>query len=198
MINLISPDKKQDIRAARTNVILVQYGIALFSLGVLIGLIYGLGFWLVSQEKTAVDAKLLSQNEQSAAYAAVEKEAETFRQNLTIAKNILGKETVYSEFLITLASVMPQGTIITNLSLGGPVVATNTGTTLDARTSSYAKVLELKSKLEQSVLFENVSITNASRPDSIADLVGLQARYPYEVSYNVKLSTRPVVREVAP
>lgn len=188
MINLISPDQKRTIRAARINVMLVHYAAVLVSLGLLIGSIYGLGFWLVSQEKVAVEEKLLSQSEQSKAYAAVEKEADAFRENLKIAKTILGKEISYSDFLITLAGDMPSGAVITNLSLGGSATTASSGMTLDARTSSYAKVLELKSKLEQSALFENVSITNAARPDKISGLGGLEARYPYEVSYSVRLS----------
>lgn len=187
MINLISPEQKRTIRAARINVMLVHYAIALVSLGLLIGLIYGLGFWIVGQEKTAVDAKLLSQSEQSKAYAAVEREADSFRDNLKVAKAILGKEISYSDFLITLASDLPGGAVITNLSLGGTTV-TKAGMTLDARTSSYAKALELKSNLEDSVLFEDVSITSATRPENITSLTGLNARYPYEVSYNLKLS----------
>ncbi len=188
MINLISPEQKRTIRAARINVMLVHYAVALISLGLLIGLIYGLGFWLVSQEKHAVSAKLQSQSEQSKTYEKVEKEADVFRDNLKVAKAILSKEISYSDFLITLASDLPNGTVITNLSLGGAAAVTKGGMTLDARTNSYAKALELKTKLEESVLFEDVSITSATRPDNISGLSGLTARYPYEVSYNVKLS----------
>lgn len=187
MINIISPEQKREIRAARINVILVRYAIMLVSLAVLIVLIYGLGFWLVGQEKKAVNDKLLSQTEQSKAYDAVEKEAETFRQNLTIAKSILSKETSYSTFLTTLASDLPSGTVLVNLSLGGTATAQK-GLNLDTRANSYAKVLELKNDLEQSTLFENVSIVSASRPDDIGTLTGLEAKYPYEASFNVKLS----------
>jgi hypothetical protein len=167
---------------------LVQYAVALVSLAVLIGLIYGIGFWIVGMEKQAVDEKLQSLSEQSKAYNTVEKEAESFRDNLKIAKAILGKEISYSDFLITLAGDLPSGAIVTNLSLGGTTPAASKGMTLDARAISYAKVLELKAKLEESSLFENVSITSATRPDDLAGLSGLTARYPYEVSYNVQLS----------
>ena len=173
---------------ARINVVLVRYAVMLVSLLLLIGLIYGIGFWLVEAEKNAVSEKLASQSEQSKAYAAVEKEAESFRDNLRIAKNILDKETSYSIFLTTLAKDIPSGTVIVNLSLGGNTTAQK-GLTVDARTTSYVKVLELKQSLEDSELFENVSLVNTSRPDNIGQLSGLQARYPYEVSYNVKLST---------
>lgn len=194
MINLVSPEQKRTIRAARINVMLVHYAVALTSLGLLIALIYGLGFWIVGQEKQAITERLESQSEQSKAYTKVEKEADTFRNNLKIAKAILGKEISYSDFLITLADDLPNGAIVSNLSLGGTAAAAKGGMTLDARTSSYAKALELKTKLEESVLFENVSITSATRPDNISGLTGLEARYPYEVSYNVKLSKQTATR----
>jgi Tfp pilus assembly protein PilN len=197
MINLISPEQKRDIRAARVNVILVKYCTLLLLLAALIGLIYGVGFWLVGQDKNAVGEKLLSQSDQSKAYAAVEKEADTFRQNLTIAESILSNETSYSTFLTTLAGDMPSGTLLTNLSIGTSVTAQK-GMKIDARTSSYAKVLELKNSLEQSVLFENVNIVNTTRPDNITSLTGLEARYPYEASFNVKLSAKKVTTGATP
>lgn len=193
MINLISPEQKRDIRAARSNVTLVQSALALVSLGILIGLIYGIGFWIVGKEKSSVDEVLSSQSNQASAFTRVEKEADSFRSNLQIAKTILGKETSYSDFLMTLASDLPSGAVITNISLGGGAstpAAAKEGMKLDARTNSYAKVLELKSKLEASSLFENVSIASATRPDNITTLSGLEARYPYEVTYSVKLSKK--------
>lgn len=191
MINLISPEHKRDIRAARINVILVQYSAMLVILLLVIGAIYTLGFWLVMQDKLAVNEKLRSQSEQAATFAAVEKEAAQFRTNLLIAKQIIGNGKSYSTFLTTVASTMPSGTILTNLAIGGQsVAATQNGLTIDARTVSYAKVLELKTKLEQSSLFEDVNIVSASRPDDLAGLSGLTAKYPFEASFNVKLSAQ--------
>lgn len=187
MINIINPEQKRFIRAARINIVLIRYAVMLLSLGLLIGLIYAIGFWVINEEKRAINEKLASQTEQSKAYASVEKEAETFRKNLTIAKNILGKETSYSAFLTTLAGDMPSGAVLVNLSLGSTTTPQK-GLTIDARTNSYAKVLELKTRLEESELFENVSIVSATRPDNISTLTGLEARYPYEASFNLKLS----------
>lgn len=163
----------------------------LLILSLVIGIIYGLGFWLVAQDKKAVNEKLIAQSEQSKTFTVVEKEADAFRKNLTIAKQILGSETSYSAFLTTLAKDMPAGSILTNLAIGGQTVTTaQKGMTIDARTVSYVKVLELKSKLEQSALFEDVHIVSANRPDDLTGLSGLTAKYPYEASFNVKLSKK--------
>lgn len=197
MINILSPEQKRDIRAARINVVLVRYCITVVLLVLLCGLIYGAGFWIISQEKAATLVKLESQSDQSKQYTAVEKEAAAFRSNLTIAKNILSKETSYSTFLTTLASDLPSGTILTQLSVGETNVTSAANTmTIEARASNYDKALDLKNRLEQSSLFENVSIISTSRPEEISKLTGLEARYPYTASYSVKLST--LVPKVAP
>lgn len=189
MINLMSPTQKHDIRTARMNVTLLHYCIMFGVLAVVIASIYGIGFWLVMQDKSVIQEKLDSQSAQSKTYAAVEQEAETFRKNLTVAKRILDNETRYSSFLTTLANDLPRGTLLTSFSIGdAATAATSKGMTLDARATSYAKVLEMKKSLEDSTLFENVSIENASRPDDVSVLTGLDAKYPFEASLNVTLS----------
>lgn len=185
----MSPIQKHDVRTARMNVTLLHYCIMFIVLAVVIASIYGIGFWLVMQDKAVIQNKLESESAQSKTYEAVEKEAETFRQNLTVAKRILDNETRYSSFLTTLASDLPEGTLLTSFSIGdAATAATSKGMTLDARATSYAKVLEMKKSLEDSALFENVSIENASRPDDVSVLTGLAAKYPFEASLNVTLT----------
>lgn len=196
MINLISPEYKRDIKTARINVTLLHYSMMLLSLAALIALVYGLGFWLVQSDKAAVEEKLRSQSELSKTYQSVEREAESFRQNLRIAKRILDSETSYSTFLTTLAKDLPQGTFLTGFSIGGAAATPTKKMTLEARANSYPKVLELKTRLEQSELFEDVSIASATRPDNLSQLSGLDAKYPFKATMNVKLSAKKVT--VAP
>ncbi|HEX8390514.1 MAG TPA: hypothetical protein VF597_03780 [Candidatus Saccharimonadales bacterium] len=189
MINLMSPTEKADIRAARINVVLGHYIVMLLLLGVLIGAIYGLGFWLVRGDMAAVAEKRESLSAQTKAYEAQEKEAQTFRKNLLIAKNILDKDTAYSTFLTGLAADMPNGAVLTGLSLGQKVVTPIDPLTLDAQVNSYETVLVLKSKLEASSRFKNVSIANVSRGEDISKLTGNEAKYPFKASYSVVMET---------
>lgn len=190
MINLISPEQKRDIRAARTNVTLLHYCTMFLVAGVLILLIYGAGFWLVFSDKRAATAKHQELERSVQAYAGIKQEADSFRKNLAIAKKILANETSYSTFLTTLGGDLPSGAILTALSVGtaAKTPATANNLTIEARTTSYNKTLELKEKLEKSSLFEDVSLVNATRPDDLSKLEGLDARYPYQAIYSVKLS----------
>lgn len=192
MINILSPAQKRDIRAARINVVLVRYCVTIVLLSLLCLLIYGIGFWIISQEKAATLVKLESQSDQSKLYSAVEKEAEVFRGNLSVAKSILTNETSYSTFLTTLAAGLPAETVLTQLSIGEVNLSGPLSTmVIEARTSNYEKTLALKSSLEQTTLFQNVSIINTSRPEDISKLTGLEARYPYTATYSVELSKIP-------
>lgn len=194
MINILSPDKKRDIRAARINVVLARYSIAIVLLSLLSVLIYGVGYAIISQEKTATLVKLESQSTQSKAYAQVQSEADSFRNNLAVAKKILKNETSYSRFLTSLAAGLPSGTVLTQLSVGNNTTAQANGMLVEARTSNYDKVLELKNSLEQTDLFENVRLVSTSRPNDITKLVELEARYPYKATYNVTLTTAKVAQ----
>lgn len=192
MINLLSPDVKRDIKAARVNVILVQYCVAFVMLGVLVAGIYGAGFWLISRDEQGIRERLTAQEADTRKYTNVVKQADTFRSNLKIAKDILSKEISYSQFLTTLAKDIPSGTVLTKLTLGSTpgtkkTAASNT-TIIDARATSYEKVLELKTRLEQSELLENVSISSATRPDNLTSLSPIEARYPYTASLTVTVS----------
>ena len=195
MINLLSPERKRDIRAARVNVMLVRYCVMLMFLGVLVSAVYATGFWIVSNDEKATDARLASLASQTQVYTKVENQADTFRNNLAIAKSILSKETSYSDFLITLARDIPAGAVLTSLTVGDSSTATasapkSTTINIQARTTSYAKILELKNNLEQSPLFENVNIVSAATQET-TNPTGAEAHYPYTTTLNVKLSTQP-------
>jgi Tfp pilus assembly protein PilN len=195
MINLLSPEQKRNIRAARTNVMLVRYCVMLAFLGALVGAVYATGFWLVHSDEQTVDSRLASQADRTKVYAAVEKQADEFRDNLAVAKSILSKETSYSDFLITLARYVPSGTVLTSLTVGDSSAASTSSIkkaaviSINARATSYAKVLELKNSLEQSPLFEDVNIVSATTQDN-SSTTGTEALYPFTTTLNVKLSTQ--------
>lgn len=192
MINLLSPGQKRDVRAARANVMLLRYSTMLVVLGGLVGAVYATGFWLVSNDENAVDDKLSTQSDRTKVYEQVEKQAATFRDDLAVAKSILSKETSYSDFLITLARDVPRGTILTSLSIGDKAASSGSAAkqsqiAINARAASYDKVLELKNNLEQSPLFENVSIVSATTQEN-GPSTPAEAAYPYMATLNVKLS----------
>ena len=199
MINLLSPRAKRDIRAARINVILVQSCVAILALTVIIGIIYGIGFWIVREEKAATLATLASQSAEAKQYDVYRKKADNFKNDLKTAKTVLDNSYSYSEFLLTLARDIPDETLITAIVIGAPTAKTGStvgSITLSARASTYNKVLELKSSLEASTLFENVNIVSYNRPDDLSALPEGEKKYPFDATISVQLSDAKSIPKV--
>ena len=179
MINLLSPDAKKQLRAARVNTILRKYFALLFLAAIVVVGIYGVGFFLVMNDK---DQAIIYREEQLAKtnqYADVRKSVETYQANLKIARTILSTQVPYSQFLIETAKALPANTIMSNISLSTSIPSTQKSTVIQARAKSYDDVLKLKANLEASLLYDNVSITNTTMPtDSTIQASGVAATYP--------------------
>jgi Tfp pilus assembly protein PilN len=194
MINLLSPESKRSIRAARLNVILRTYFILTLFVVAGMGGIYGVGFYLVANEKVLAEKDKSAGELQLAQYANATKQAETYKANLGVVKQILSNEIVYSEFLTSTAAALPSNTILSNLTLSSQVKpGTKPGATnLEARAKSYDDVLRLKEYLDKSGIFTNVSIVSTNRPDDLSKLTGIEKQYPYEATLSVIINTKKV------
>lgn len=191
MINLLPPHTKQEIRAARVNVILLRYCVLLiFTLGFVLAS-FGIGFYITWNDKNAALNRKQDADSSANTYAKVKQEAESFSKDLKTAKTILSGEISYSQLLINIANTLPAGTIVNNLSLA----SNNFGTpvTLTARTilgpdaaSRDVYALKLKDALEVSPLFENVSIASTVLTENPGS--ALERKYPLQVVINTTLS----------
>lgn len=189
MINLLSPESKRSIRAARLNVMLRMYLVlSLFVLGGM-ATIYGVGFYLIANERAAAERDRENGDIQLAQYKAATQQAETYKANLAVVKQILSSEIVFSTFLINTGKAMPANTILSNLTLSTNVKAGAKpgATSLEARAKSYEDVLRLKEELDKSGIFTNVSIVSTTRPEDISKLVGVDRMYPFEATLNVTI-----------
>lgn len=194
MINLLSPESKRTIRAARLNVTLRRYFILTLLVFVGMAAIYGAGFYLVANEKAIAEKEKSAGELQLAQYAAATKQAEAYKANLAIVKQILSNEIVYSSFLTSTAAALPSNTILSNLTLTTTLQpgAKPGATVLEARAKSYNDVLNLKEFLDKSGIFTDVSIVSTNRPEDISKLTGIQRQYPFEVTLNVTINTKKV------
>ncbi len=94
MINLLPPSDKRQILAGRSNTLLVRYNF--FLLGALGFLLVALGFVYFYLANTKAGAEVVVEENQTkvVGYSKVEQEANAFKSNLAIAKQILGKEVI--------------------------------------------------------------------------------------------------------
>lgn len=175
MINLLSPEDKRQIRAARSNTLLLRYN--LFSFGALIFLIAAIAvtFLYLSTVKSQAEQTIADSQARVSAYAEVKNEAEQFRSNLTTAKQILDSEVNYTNVVIEISQLLPKGVILQQLNLDASTFGTPT--TLAVQAKSYDAALSIKDTFQSSPLFSDVhfrSITTAEGSD-----------YPYTVTLGI-------------
>lgn len=177
MINLLPPETKAQIAAARTNRLLLRYNVLLLvALAFLLASIVIVYFYLTNAKAGAEEA-IADSRAKVSDYSAVETEANNFRQSLASAKQILDSDVAYTRVILEIANVLPSGIVLDTLNLdsatfGSPMVMT-------ANAKDYAAILALKDSLQSSSVFSNVSI------QSIAS--GTNGAYPLTASFSVTI-----------
>lgn len=167
MINLLPPDKKKLIKTARTNVVLLRYNIITACAGIFVALgVLSVYFVLMGIQSSAKSDQKENQAKVSS-YADVEKEAQEFKSNLATAKSILNGNVNYSDSIIKIASTIPKGVVIEQLSLDASTFGNPTS--LQAKAKTYDRAIALKESFQNSPLFSDVhfeSVTSSESPDA--------------------------------
>lgn len=179
MINLLPPEVKSEVVAARTNLLLLRYNILLiiailFAFGAV-----GFSYFYLASTKASAETTIADNKSQVSGYTSVESEAASFKQSLANAKQILDSDITYTKVILEISSLLPSGVVLNNLSLdssqfGKPTV-------FSAKAKDYSDVLALKSALQSSSLFSDVSIQTISNSTSAQD------EYPLDVSLSVTI-----------
>lgn len=179
MINLLPTEEKRQLRAARSNTLLLRYNILL--IGVVACMLVAIGFTYIylNTTKETAEATINENKAKVSNFAKVETEATTFRSNLATAKQILDREVVYTKVILEIAHTMPTGTILETLNLDSATFGT--ATTLTAKAKSYDQAIALKEALQKSTLFSDVHFESITLNDS--DTTG----YPFTVNLSVTI-----------
>ena len=190
MINLLPPEAKKQIRAARFNVVLRNYIVMLTITGVLLAATFAIGFWVTINDKSLAETNKASSQAAAAEYQETRKAAEDFAKNLNTAQAILATNVSFSKLITDIATNVPSGVILSNLSLGGSTAAQNTPVEINAKARSYNDAVRLKDSLEASPIFENVRLTNITDTPPAQGGQGdpTAQRYPVNVTLNVQFT----------
>ncbi|HET8690190.1 MAG TPA: hypothetical protein VFL81_02035 [Candidatus Saccharimonadales bacterium] len=190
MINLLSSEHKRNLRAARVNVVLRRYVNLILLVAIIAALIFAAGYLLTRRERSQAAAAISENQSQIAQYDKVRHQAEQFETNLKSARVILSGQVTFSQLIVDIAKTLPAGTVLESLhietqDIGGKPI------TLSARTvDSAVTPLKLKSALEASPLFSNVSIISIKRDTNLDNQTQptSQSAYPVSVSLSVSLT----------
>jgi hypothetical protein len=158
MINLLPDDIKREIRAARMNVILLRYNLLILSaLGMMITLC--LLFYIILQSTQSHAVSTSNDNsEKAASFASVRKEADEYRNNLSIASKILDNSLPYTTVIFQITKLLPTGVNLDGLSLNASDFGQQVVFSAHAR--GYAQATQLKQNFQNSNLFTNVFFQN--------------------------------------
>lgn len=185
MINLLSPQDKKELRAARLNVLLRRYNLLVLLTLVGVAAVF-MSAIIFAYSQTAIARGDIERDQQdSSQYTEVQQEAEQFENNLTIAKRILADEIIYSKVITDIAGILPSNVRLNNLTLNPDTF--DNPSVLDARTTGYDAALNLKTTLEDSNIFQDVSIANIARAGEGNPDVQADNQFPYGVTLNVTL-----------
>ncbi len=177
MINLLPPEEKRQLRAARSNTLLIRYNIFLVVAVATLALAVVITYVYLSASKASAQQTINDNNAKVASYADVQTEANQFRSNLSIAKQILDHEVTYTKVILQIANLLPNGVVLNNLNLDAQTFGTET--VLVAKAKDYASALALKTSFEKSSLFTNVHFQSITGGDA--------GPYPFSVSLAVTI-----------
>lgn len=167
MINLLAYDRKAELRAARANVILLRYiGIILLAFLFISGSLFLSRTLLEATMQNA--EKLISANDTKASvYAETKEQVDSLGKQLSQASTLLNQEVKYSSLLPSIAQLMPEGTVLGEVTL--TTVNSSTGTPVEVK--AYAKSLTeasaLQRQFQSSALFSRVNLQSTTETGGI-------------------------------
>lgn len=156
MINLLPVDKKSEIRAARTNVILVRYiTIILLALAFIFGAMY-VTYTVLGLTKTSAEKTIASNDIKASIYSETKAQVDGLSASLAQTKLLLDQETRYSKIFVNIAQLMPPGTVFDKLVLdSNSFNGTPISTKVYAKTSADAVML--RQNFERSPMFTSAT-----------------------------------------
>jgi Tfp pilus assembly protein PilN len=177
MINLLPPEQKKQIRAARSNLLLLRYNILLLGALTFLLIATAVTYFYLNNTKASSEKTIQENRAKVTDYRSVQQKADNFRSNLATAKQILDKDVTYTKVIIEISRLLPPGVTLDTLSLDSKTFGTST--TFAAKAKSYDAALALKDSLQKSTVFSNVYFASISGTGT--------GDYPINVNLNVTI-----------
>lgn len=179
MINLLPDQSKKELRAARSNVTLLNYMLVLGMGVIFLAIISGGVYFVLLGSQTDAKNLIVASQAKSSAYASVESQGTTLRSSLTNAKTMLDQEVLYTKVLTNIASAMPSGVILDSINLNPTLFGTPA--TLQFYTKTTKQALTLKDSLATSPMFSSISFLSLASNSQSSD-------YPVSVSLSIVIN----------
>lgn len=177
MINLLSNGRKSRINAARANIIIVRYlSIIILAFVFITGTLF-VSHSVLSSTMASADSIIESNDTKADIYSDTKQQVELLGSQLTDARNILDQEIRYSKVLIKLGQLMPEGTVLDQLTLDA-IAFSGQPVPIKAYANSAAQASLIQAQFQGSSLFSQVTL-------QATETTGGLPGYPIVVSMNV-------------
>ena len=183
MINLMPDEYKREIRAGRTNVLLVRYiSILVVAVIVLGGLLVG-AYLVLNTTQQIAEAKVAENQGRVADYNQVRAEADSLRSDLTTAKTILDNDVSFAKLIYKIADIVPPNVVLDDLDLDPKDFGSN------ATMNASAKTFDDATKLKDAFIRNNQIFTNVQlQTIRAADSSNANEAYPVKVKLTVVIN----------
>lgn len=162
MINLLSTDRKTEIRAARANVILSRYiAIIAVALVFILGVLY-VSHTLLAQTMDSAEIRIAANDNKADVFSATKQEVDALSAKLNEAKLLLDQEVSYANILTTLGRAMPAGTRLDSLALNDSVISGSSPLEITAYAENDGKAATIQQGLQSSGLFSLVTLVSTN------------------------------------
>jgi Tfp pilus assembly protein PilN len=178
MINLLPTEEKRQLRAARSNTLLIRYNFFLIGTVAFMGLAVAVTYLYLNTTEASAQRTIQTNASRVTQYASIEAQAQQFKLHLATAKQILDNEVTYSNVILEIAQLIPSGVILQNLSLDSQTFGS--ATTLIAEAKDYTSALALKESFSKSPLFSDVHFQSITSGNAQGD-------YPITVNLDVTI-----------
>lgn len=176
MINLLPPEAQNELAAGRANRLLLRYQVLFLALAGVTLLVFVFFFLHLRGAEKSYQATV-DENVQASSYMAdSQKSIAEFRANLATAKQILDKQINYSAVSLRVASVIPPGVILDQLTLDPETV--NQPVKLNAQARNDQAAQDLKNALNNSAYFSDAHYDTVSRSAT-------NPEYPFTITMTV-------------
>lgn len=180
MINLLPYKNKQQIRAARHNVILLKCLVYLLLGIAFISLACFATYQFLKNNNNSTNQATTNIQENNATSSTTDNYIDEFSSNIKLAKSILSQRIGYSNIITEMASLIPAGVVIDNISIDGQSINEPMSIYFRAKDQNAGQLI--KNSFKQSKLFYNLKIISvtSSRDD--------QSGYPHSITISLQVN----------
>lgn len=180
MINLLPVETKKELRAARTNTVLIRYLIFIgFSIAFLT-LASIVSYWFLTGIEDNNKKAVSDQKTVQTAYESAQKQLDVMTNDIAIASNIIDQQTNFSSIITDLAATIPSGVVIDSLKLNNSDIGKPI--TISGKAISEDAVNTLRNNLSGSQNYSSPSVQSVS--DS------RDSNYPITITINITINRK--------